>query len=65
MAERPGRLLEMSSHFIPPPRSSMMRASSSGDHLDCFLAGVSAGWGGWLRLPEAEDDEVGGTEDAR
>ena len=42
MALRPGRRLLMSSHFIPLPRSSMMRASSSGDHLDCFLAGDSA-----------------------
>jgi hypothetical protein len=34
----------MSSHFIPSPRSWMILVSSSGDHLDCFLAGDSAGW---------------------
>ncbi len=43
----------MSSHFMPPPLKSMIRASSSGDHLLCFLAGDSAGWGGMLRLPPA------------
>lgn len=46
MALRPGKCFEMSSHFIPLPRSSMMAASSSGLHFDCFfLAGDSAGWG--------------------
>lgn len=50
MALRPGRRLLISSHFIPLPRSSMMRASSSGDHLDCFLAGDSAVWEGCRRL---------------
>lgn len=49
MALRPGSRLEMSSHFILLPRSSMMSASSSGDHLLCFLAGLSA-VGGMLRL---------------
>lgn len=50
----------MSSHFIPLPRSSMILASSSGDHFDCFLAGDSEGWA-WL--PErrfAGMEEVGG-----
>lgn len=51
MELRPGRRFEMSSHFIPLPRSSMMRASSSGDHLLCFLAGDSAECGGMLRFP--------------
>ena len=46
MAERPGRFWEMSSHFMARPRSSMMSASSSADHLDCFLAGVSDGCDG-------------------
>lgn len=41
MALRPGKRFEMSSHFIPPPRSSMIRASSSGDHFDCLFAGES------------------------
>jgi hypothetical protein len=41
MALRPGSLLLMSSHFMPRPRSSMISVSSSGDHLDCFLAGGS------------------------
>ena len=41
MALRPGSLFEMSSHFMPLPRSSMMSASSSGDHLLCFFAGES------------------------
>ena len=63
MADRPGSLLDISSHFIPRPRSSMMRASSSSDHFDCFLAGVSAGWGAWPRLVDDEDG-VGGTDDA-
>jgi hypothetical protein len=48
----------MSSHFMPLPRSSMMRASSSGDHLLCFLAGLSAEWGGMLRFTGISD---GGT----
>lgn len=52
MALRPGRRLEMSSHFIPLPRSSMMSASSSGDHLLCFLTGCwSVACAGMLRLP--------------
>lgn len=51
MALRPGRRLEMSSHFIPLPRSSMISASSSGDHLLCFLTGCSELWVGMLRLP--------------
>lgn len=44
MALRPGSRLLMSSHFMPRPRSSMIKASSSGDHLDCFLAGGSPTW---------------------
>lgn len=51
MELRPGRRLDMSSHFIPLPRSSMIRASSSGDHLLCFFAGDSEVCGGMLRLP--------------
>ncbi len=51
MELRPGRRFEMSSHFIPLPRSSMMRASSSGDHLLCFLAGDSDVCDGMLRFP--------------
>jgi len=41
MALLPGSLLEISSHFIPVRRSSMLSASSSGVHLDCFFAGDS------------------------
>lgn len=48
MALLPGNLLLISSHFMPPPRSSIINASSSGDHLDCFLAGGSV---------PSEDDE--------
>ncbi len=44
MALRPGSCLLMSSHFIASPLSRMIFSSSSGDHLDCFLAGVSDGW---------------------
>lgn len=51
MELRPGRRFEISSHFMPLPRSSMMRASSSGDHLLCFFAGDSEVWGGMLRFP--------------
>lgn len=51
MELRPGRRFEMSSHFMPLPRSSMMRASSSGDHLLCFLAGDSDVCEGMLRFP--------------
>lgn len=51
MALRPGRRLEMSSHFMPPPLSSMMTASSSADHLLCFFAGDSDGCVPILRLP--------------
>lgn len=40
----------MSSHFIPLPRSSIMRASSSADHLLCFFAGDSAECGPRLRF---------------
>lgn len=50
MALRPGRRLLMSSHFIPLPRSSMIKASSSGDHFDCFLAGDSAVCAGCSRF---------------
>jgi len=50
MALRPGSRLEMSSHFMPLPRSSMIKESSSGDHLLCFLAGLSAEWGGMARF---------------
>lgn len=50
MALRPGSRLLISSHFIPLPRSSMIRESSSGDHLDCFLAGDSEVCDGWRRL---------------
>ena len=39
MALRPGSRVEISSHFMPLPRSSIMSASSSGDHLLCFFAG--------------------------
>lgn len=51
MELRPGRRLEMSSHFMPLPRSSMIRASSSGDHLLCFFAGESDVCDGMLRFP--------------
>ena len=51
MELRPGRRLDMSSHFIPLPRSSIIKASSSGDHLLCFLAGDSDVCGGMLRFP--------------
>lgn len=44
MALRPGSRLLISSHFMPLPRNSMINASSSADHFDCFLAGDSAGW---------------------
>ena len=47
----PGSFLDMSSHFIPLPRSSMIKASSSGDHLLCFFAGDSAACGGIVRFP--------------
>ena len=50
MALRPGSRLLISSHFIPLPRSSMIKASSSGDHLDCFFAGDSAVCEGCKRL---------------
>jgi hypothetical protein len=43
MALRPGSCLLMSSHFIASPLSRMIFSSSSGDHLDCFLAGDSDG----------------------
>ena len=51
MELRPGRRFEMSSHFMPLPRSSMIRVSSSGDHLLCFLAGDSDVCDGMLRFP--------------
>lgn len=41
MALRPGNFLLISSHFIPLPRNSIIKASSSDDHLDCFFAGGS------------------------
>jgi hypothetical protein len=58
MALRPGSCLLISSHFIPLPRSSMIFASSSGDHFDCFLAGDSDGWAWPL------DSLLAGTADA-
>ena len=45
MALLPGKRFEISSHFMPEPRSSMITASSSGVHLDWRLAGEAAGWG--------------------
>ena len=51
MELRPGRRLEMSSHFMPLPRSSMIKVSSSGDHLLCFFAGDSDVCDGMLRFP--------------
>jgi len=51
MELRPGRRFEMSSHFMPLPRSSMISASSSGDHLLCFFAGDSDVCDGMLRFP--------------
>lgn len=42
MALRPGSRLLISSHFMPLPLNSIIKASSSGDHFDCFLAGDSA-----------------------
>lgn len=51
MALRPSTYFETSSHFMPLPLSSMIRASSSDDHLLCFLAGVSRGWAAMLRFP--------------
>ena len=36
---------------MPLPLNSMIRASSSGDHLLCFFAGDSSEWGGMLRFP--------------
>ena len=65
MALRPGSRLLMSSHFIPPPRSSIIKASSSEDHFDCFLAGDSAGCAGWRRFAGTEGEtlaERGGNE---
>ncbi|GAM40665.1 hypothetical protein TCE0_039r13189 [Talaromyces pinophilus] len=41
IALRPGNFLLISSHFIPLPRNSIINASSSDDHFDCFLAGGS------------------------
>lgn len=58
MALRPGSCLLISSHFIPFPRSSMIFASSSDDHFDCFFAGDSDGW------PWPPDRRFAGTVDA-
>lgn len=65
MALRPGSRLLMSSHFIPLPRNSMINASSSGDHFDCFFAGDSAVWAGWRRFVGTDGEilaERGGSE---
>lgn len=65
MALRPGSRLLMSSHFIPLPRNSIINASSSGDHFDCFFAGDSDEWAGWIRLAGTDGDtlaERGGNE---
>ena len=45
---------------MPLPRSSIINASSSGDHLDCFLAGDSAAWPEWRRLAGTELDVLTG-----
>lgn len=37
MALRPGRFLEMSSHFMPLPLKLMTSSFSFWDHFDCFL----------------------------
>lgn len=65
MALRPGSCLLMSSHFMPLPRSSMILASSSGDHFDCFLAGDSEGWTGVFERRFAGMQEVGAGWGAR
>src|SRR6266498_5281380 len=54
MALLPGSFLLMSSHFIPLPRRSIISASSSADHLDCFFAGDSKEWDGCGRLVGTE-----------
>lgn len=45
MALRPGKFLEMSSHFMPVPLRLMISSFSCWDHFDCFLAGVARGCG--------------------
>lgn len=55
MGLRPGIILEISSHFIPWPRSSMTLAFSSADHLLCFLAGLSVLWAAILRAPRVPE----------
>jgi len=46
MTVRPGSRLEMSSHFMPEPRSEISNASSSRPHFEfCFFAGDADGWG--------------------
>jgi hypothetical protein len=42
----------MSSHFIPLSRSSITRASSSGNHLLCFKFLFTGVCGGMLRFPK-------------
>ena len=59
MTLRPGSLFEMSSHFIPLPRSEIIKASSSGPHFElCFFAGDAEGWvfvgGGRLLIIDVE-----------
>ena len=45
MALRPGMRFEMSSYFIPAPRSSTASSSSSWVHFVVFLAGISSAKG--------------------
>src|SRR5947207_3390928 len=59
MALRPGSLLLISSHFIPLPRSSIIKASSSADHFDCFFAGNSIGRADCKRFVGIDDLAAG------
>jgi len=58
MALRPGSRLLISSHFMPLPRRSMIKASSSADHFDCFFAGDSEVWAGNGRFVGTEFVEL-------
>lgn len=62
MELRPGKRLEMSSHFMPEPRSWTINTSSWGFHLDCFLAGDACGCGvpGEPRLLETPAEDARG-----
>lgn len=61
MADLPGSILLIASHFSPLPRSSIIKASSSGVHFVCLRAGELDGFGPSGRFNEGDGMGGGGS----